>query len=174
MTAYLLDTEIWSVFSDTSDYNGIVDYVIGGPPLDLWVNSFNDTHPDSPLRVKLKSTSIKLSYNKYVEQVYDAVYDVNDKYAGGLRIMGNEVSLYNAVGGESAYGYWMPTPDGGYTGARTGFWCGTKYGRLDGNLYDQNYYDTVYKRELGLRPIVRLKCGVSLEYSNSNKYSILK
>ena len=41
-TAYLLDTNVWSGFANSS----YADYAIGGPSLELFVDSYNTTHAE--------------------------------------------------------------------------------------------------------------------------------
>lgn len=46
--AYMMDTSIWTTKFTTNwkNFDGLIDYAIGGPTLELFCASYKDTHPD--------------------------------------------------------------------------------------------------------------------------------
>ena len=58
-TAYLLDTNAWSGFKDST----YAEYVVGGPTVELFVASYNKTHTTRTIRTQVNTTGYQIAWN---------------------------------------------------------------------------------------------------------------
>lgn len=82
-TAYLLDTETWNLYS-----NEFAEFCIGSPTLEMYVNSYNQTHST----MKIDCNQID-SYGYYVKDINDS----ESQYAYGLDNIidqSNDLNMY--------------------------------------------------------------------------------
>ena len=153
-TAYLLDTEIWNKFEDANDK---VEYVIGGPRLELFVASFNDTHEE------------KINFKVTDEEGYEIKMEMDSSYKADLSfmsLMGDIDNLY-FVDTEciKAYSYWISSP-ACYKSGQDGYYLFTCNG-----YYHLGTDDSVYYSGCAFRPIICLKSEIQLVEQNG-KYII--
>ncbi len=151
-TAYLMDTNVWSNYYGDEENNA--EYVIGGPTLELFCESYSDTHnpgldcnnvgPDG-YRIKFSNNS---SYSSRI------IIPVTDEYH----------SIYIKSDITNALAMWLASPS---TYGNTGLFCAECTGYVSGNTIDD---DDRY----GLRPLVCLKSSVQLERVDSDTFRIVE
>ena len=146
-TAYLLDTSIWSGFKDS---NNKVEYVIGGPTLELFIASYNDIHETD------------INYEITNETGYKVKWSTDSKYDSMLGVLNTSESLYiNNLTYTKASGYWLASPCS--NGSSAVF-----------NIIPDGYVNNsgCGTTGIGLRPIICLKSGTQLVEQKSGKYAI--
>ena len=147
--AYLLDTSIWTEFKDK---NNKAEYVVGGPTLELLIESYNDTHE---IHINCEMTDADSSDPGYhVKWSTETNYDYFRRELTGLDI---SESLYiNDSTNVNAYGYWLAAPSGysyyGYDYTMFCVGCG-------GSLISVNIGPYYHEDNYGFRPVVCLKSG---------------
>ena len=135
-TSYLLDINIWSIFKDDNGENAKAEYAIGGPTIELLLNSYNK------------------KYNKnYSAYARDGVgYLVNSD----VKLDEND-NLYSLSNSKDAPGMWISTPNSYYRNSPFqtyyNMFCLVGSSINDGEIYAGSY---------GFRPIVCLKSGLYL------------
>ena len=137
-TAYLLDTEIWKGFRNSTK----AKYAIGAPTLDMFVASYN-TRFARQIETIAQETGYKLKFTD------------GDSYGYSL-VTGDYLTAHQKKDGY-AYYMWLASPSAN----------GSNYVvsvHYSGNV---NYYYYGYS-SLGVRPLVCLESGVSLEKQEVN------
>ena len=134
-TAYLLDTEIWKGFKNSTK----AKYAIGAPTLDMFVASYN-TRFKKQIELISQETGYKIGFKD--EDTYDTDLNTYDyllhKY------------------GEAEY-MWLASPSADFSNYLMNVYC-------NGFVNDYNYGHS----GLGVRPLVCLESGVSLEKQEVN------
>ena len=75
--AYMLDTEIWSNLYGDEGENA--EYAIGGPPLEMFVKSYKETHSDSNIGCEVTNTNgYNYSNATNLKNDYDSIYIKSD------------------------------------------------------------------------------------------------
>ena len=136
----LLNTENWTEFKDSTGY---VDWVIGGPTLEMYTASWNakgytalycDNANDAGYYVGTSATPTSYSVNMSSTEGY------------------NDTLYYPHKSVESnCYGYWLASPSAGSNGCVMNV-------DYNGNVSYNYYNSTLY----GVRPVVSLKSDVKL------------
>ena len=136
--AYLLDTEIWKGFKNSTK----AKYAIGAPTLDMFVESYN-TRFAKQIEIITQETGYKLKFadgDSYEDSLdtydYLTAHQYKDNYA---------------------YYIWLASPSAGGSDILMDVDCG-------GDVNDCYYDDS----RLGVRPLVCLESGVSLEKQEVN------
>ena len=138
-TAYLLDTEIWKGFKNSTK----AKYAIGAPTLDMFVASYN-TRFSEQIEIIAQETGYKLKFTDGDSHEYLDTYDYltahqdKDGYASTM---------------------WLASPSANDS---SDFLMGVSY---DGIVRSASYHYYVY---LGVRPLVCLEDGVTLEKQEVN------
>lgn len=137
-TAYLLDTEIWKGFKNSTK----AKYAIGAPTLDMFVASYN-TRFAKQIETIVQEAGYKLKFTdgdsyEYSLATYDylTAHQYKDNYAKYM---------------------WLANPSAGYSGDLMDVYY---YGSVNKCIYDSS--------DLGVRPLVCLESGVSLEKQEVN------
>ena len=137
-TAYLLDTEIWKGFKNSTK----AKYAIGAPTLDMFVASYN-TRFAKQIETIVQEAGYKLKFTdgdsyEYSLATYDylTAHQYKDNYAKHM---------------------WLASPSAGYSGDLMDVYY---YGSVNKCIYDSS--------DLGVRPLVCLESGVSLEKQEVN------
>lgn len=137
-TAYLLDTEIWKGFKNSTK----AKYAIGAPTLDMFVASYN-TRFAKQIETIVQEAGYKLKFTdgdsyEYSLATYDylTAHQYKDNYAKYM---------------------WLASPSAGYSGDLMDVYY---YGSVNKCIYDSS--------DLGVRPLVCLESGVSLEKQEVN------
>ena len=137
-TAYLLDTEIWKGFRNSTK----AKYAIGAPTLDMFVASYN-TRFAKQIETIAQETGYKLKFTD------------GDSYGYSL-VTGDYLTAHQKKDGYAYYS-WLASPSAYdssfvmgvyYDGGVVGYYCGNS--------------------NLGVRPLVCLESGVSLEKQEVN------
>ena len=144
--AFMLDVDIWSAKFGNSTY---AEYAIGGPTLDMFVASYNQTHSDKTIEYTHNSTGYQVKWST------DSSYNT---YISGLN---TSESLYVISDPSKAYTMWLAAPS-----AYNSYIV--MYVSYDGLVYN-NDYSNYYP---GFRPLVCLKSDVQLEKQEEGKYII--
>ena len=143
--AFMLDEPRWSAKYANSSY---AEYAIGGPTLEMFVASYNKTHPEKPMYCSANSTGYYISWTEVG----------NGTYIEGLD---NSESLYVISDTSKAWAMWLGSPSAYDTN-------GLSYVYYYGDVYNSYYnYDNP-----GLRPIVCLNSDVKLEKQSNGTYII--
>ena len=144
-TAYLLDTSIWSEFKDV--YNK-AQYAIGGPTLELFIESYNDIH-EIDLNYELtEQTGYKVKWNTDTTNNDEIILDATE-------------SLYVIADDTNAIACWIPSPSD----------------LTDYFVFAVNYYGVLGNSSYnggadGFRPIICLKSSVQLIEQADGRYII--
>ena len=148
-TAYMLDTNVWNEKYKNSTY---AEYAIGGPTLEMFVASYNQTHSSEPIYYKVGGSGYNVGW----------LADDLDTFINGVDMGTNKVeSLYAVKDRSKASEVWLASP------ANTAsMLCLDTSGSLDG------YGNGVYTSSTGLRPIVCLQSNVQLEKQSDGTYLI--
>ena len=147
--AYMLDTNVWSTFKDSTDNSGKAEYAIGGPTLDLFCASYNQKYSSKQIQYQANSTG------------YQVKWSTDGSYSYSISGLPTNDSLYVISSTSKAQGIWLASPsalDDDYL----------MYVSGDGNVNDY-YYG---RGDLGLRPLVCLKSDVRLLQQSDGTYKI--
>lgn len=113
--AYMLDTKAWSNFKDTT---GKASYVIGGPTIEIFLQSYNEKHPQTNYDTQaLNETGYQIKINggewknytnessEYIDK-NDSLYIINDSTnAGVMWIASPSANNSDYIMATSYYGY---------------------------------------------------------------------
>ena len=160
VTAYLLDTNAWSTFADKD----VTEYAIGGPTLELFIASYNDTHPEKTMDYVISGKG-----------GYEIKWSEEDYIGAGLLGLNTQDSLYILEHPVDGFGYWIASP---------------AYAEKDTDahrMYIVEGAGQIYASSTcfalagpgainggGIRPVVCLKSDVILEEQMNGTYKIVK
>lgn len=148
--AYMLDTKAWEGFKDTS---GKADYAIGGPTVELLINSYNQRFNKN------------LKYRVTNSKGYDLSKDNGStwsNYCVRFLDISNDDGLYVIKNGKNARAMWLASTSS-YDENHLMNACWD----LGGNG-SMSYYSYYSNGDHGFRPIICLKTGVKIqEFGNS-------
>lgn len=141
--AFMMDTSdsVWGKWANTN----LAEYAIGGPTLEMYVESYKDSHPESNISCDVTGTN-GYSYSN----------------ASGLEASDENNEIYIKTSTTKANAMWLASPSSSGHG---GYIVGPNY---LGNLNDGTYNS----KSPGLRPLVCLKSGVQLEKVQDGEYKI--
>ncbi len=137
-TAYLLDTEIWKGFKNSTK----AKYAIGAPTLDMFVASYN-TRFAKQIETIAQETGYKLKFTD------------GDSYEYSL-VTCDYLTAHQYKDNYSNY-MWLASPS-----------ASTSHCLMDVNYYGDVYSCSYGGSDLGVRPLVCLESGVSLEKQEVN------
>lgn len=144
----MLDTDLWKKFMDKTDGTGYAEYAIGGPTLEMVINSYNQSHgTDYTCEVETKAWG-----ENYVIPV--------DENSNSVKLSNDVNQVYYIKSNISQNGWWLASPVNESTS------LGIVY-HNDGSL---GGYD--YSSGAGFRPVVCLKSDVELEKVGDYEYKI--
>ena len=144
--AYLLDTNQWSGFA-----NKYAQYAIGGPTVELFVESYNQTHSED-INIKVSS-----------ENGYQVKWSGDTKFDEYIEGMDNTESLYVINDFIGAAAMWLASPS---SYDIESVMIASGYGRVS--------YDEFNANNFGARPIVALNADVQIEKQADGTYKILE
>ena len=147
--SYLLDKAIWT---DKFKGNG-VEYVVGGPSLDMVLSSYNQfTNQSNVYQSRAEnSTGYKISDDSGTNWDYSS--SANSKY------LTQGDTLYRISSQSNAFAYWVSSPSAYYDATILMLvYC-------DGYVH----YSAYYQADRGFRPVVCLKSGISLKEVETGK-----
>ena len=146
-TAYLLDTEIWKGFKNSTK----AKYAIGAPTLDMFVASYN-TRFSRQIEIMAQETGYKIKFTD------------EDSYGTAL-IVYDYLTAYKAYKDNSPDNMWIASP---VADDNSKLFCvgGGARGMIEDSLCGGNYH--MRTSGMGLCPIVCLEDGVTLEKQEVN------
>ena len=143
--AFMLDETRWSEKYANPQY---AEYAIGGPTLEMFVASYNKTHPEKPMYCSANSTGYYISWTEGgTGYDIDGVEDNNE--------------LYYIIDPTNANGMWLGSPTASSNDYLVYVYCD---GDVSSTGYDSNFP--------GIRPLVCLKSDIQLEKQSEGKYLI--
>ena len=144
--AYMLDIDIWNNYAGED-----AEYAIGGPTIEMYCESYKDTHPD------------KYIENNVVTNGYNIKWNTDTEYTTSLELPEEDYNSIYVKSGK-ANGMWIASPSAD--------------GLVYLMCTDQDYvtsiygYNSYYGNIWGLRPIVCLNSDVILENGSGDNYII--
>ena len=137
--SYLLDTEHWKNFVDTT----VADYAIGGPTIEMYANSWNGKGYPT-ITLSNTTTGYKVNGINSSNMASNVGYSDNLYYPH---------KTYNGIGSENCLGYWLASPSADDVNGVMRVHC-------SGDIYQYTYY---YGSSLSTRPVISLKIGTTAE-----------
>ena len=146
-SAYMLDIGIWNNYAGED-----AKYAIGGPTIEMFCESYKDTHPD------------KYIENDVVTNGYNIKWNTDTEYTTSLELPEEDYnSIYVKSDTSKAYGMWIASPSAdsiiNLIATNKNSITSVRYNYAYGNLW-------------GLRPIVCLNSNVILEKGSGDNYII--
>ena len=168
MTATLMDTSLWTNFANSSKVNNLTSnsselVAIGGPTVEMWVDSWNQKHgsiSSDSNKAQLYLAATATGY-KIGTKVYPTTYYIDNSSATGYsdKLYYPRTSSY-----QNAYGYWLASPSDNGTDRV----MDVSYG---GRVTNGNYAYADYS----VRPVVCLPSDITAEWNEEdNVWNIVK
>ena len=146
-SAYMLDIDIWNNYAGED-----AKYAIGGPTIEMFCESYKDTHPD------------KYIENDVVTNGYNIKWNTDTEYTTSLELPEEDYnSIYVKSDTSKAYGMWIASPSADSI---------INLIATNKNSITSVCYNYVYGNLWGLRPIVCLNANVILEKGSGDNYII--
>lgn len=146
--AYMLDVDIWNNYVGEN-----AEYAIGGPTIEMFCDSYKDTHPD------------KYIENNVATNGYNIKWNTDTEYTSGLELPEDYNSIYVKSDTSKAYGMWIASPAA--DDEMVVILMNTYEKFISGEIYN-SYYSNLW----GLRPIVCLNSDVILEKGSGDNFFI--
>ena len=168
--SHLLNTTAWDGIKEAAGKKDSIDFVIGGPTLEMWCAAWKEAikgNTDNLVVLEADPKTSGTGYNvKYNGTSKDWLYvtgDQNNEPASATLDKYKTFFPHSDVH-DNCYGYWLASPSASY-------YAFLMYVRYGGNVRSYYYYSDF----LGLRPVVCLNSGVSLQESaGTGKYTLSK
>ena len=150
--AYMFDTATWN--SKLKDIDNKAEYVIGGPPIEMLLNSYNEKYGTSFMSEALSEIGYSIKKN------------VNDSWSSDLRYLLTqndtiEDSLY-MPSNTNAFAYWLSSPAADYD--TNIFYISSTHGSIVPGNYEAP--------AIGFRPVICLNSDVQLQQISDSEYNI--
>lgn len=146
---FLMDTDVWSTFKSEQ-----AEYAIGAPTLELFVESYNKTHPEKQIDMKLEEKGYLLKWSTESEENYqDSMTGFDLKEYNNLYVINNP---------DDRAGIVMISYEGEGNEVATTFAIDFS-GKLGWSRYNCM---------VGLRPVACLKAGTQLVKVDDETYRI--
>lgn len=154
VVAYMLDTNVWSIFKDNE---GKAEYAIGGPTLDMLCASYNQKYTNKQIQYKSNNNGYSIKWS--------TDYDYSSDF--GLYGLQKNDNLYVINSTDRDYHTWLASPA---SSNYTDYLIVITY---DGRLYG-DYYCGYAGGNMpnGFRPIICLKSDVKLIKQSDGTYNI--
>ena len=143
--AFMLDETRWSAKYANPSY---AEYAIGGATLEMFVASYNKTHPEKPMYCSADSAGYYISWSEGGTDTEITGLDTSE-------------SLYVISDDTNAYAMWLCSPSASFS-------YNVMLVGYDGYVFS-NYYNYIIP---GFRPLVCLKSDIQLEKQSEGKYLI--
>ena len=142
--AYMMDTNVWSGYYAEPD----AEYAMGGPTLEMFCESYKDTHP-----------SRYLECGNVNSNGYDVRFNGDSWGFSAYGLIENDFnSIYNMPDYSKNYGVWLASPSSG----SDRYLMNATDASVSYSVYDYFYADST-TIDLGLRPIVCLKSSIQFK-----------
>ena len=141
--AFMMDTSdsVWGKWANAD----LAEYAIGGPTLEMYVESYKDSHPESSISCDVTGTN-GYTYSN----------------ASGLEASDENNEIYIKTSQEKANAMWLASP------SSSNSYLNVVHANWHGNLNTSNYDSS----NPGLRPLVCLRSNVQLEKVKDGEYKI--
>ena len=143
--AFMLDVSRWSAKYANPSY---AEYAIGGPTLEMFVASYNKTHPEKPMYCSANSTGYYISWTEGGTDYLITGLDTSE-------------SLYGISDEFKAYAMWLASPA-----------AFVSYELMQADGYGEVCSDFSSWDLKGFRPLVCLNSDIQLEKQTDGKYLI--
>ena len=155
--ASMLDVDLWKIFMDASDGTGKAEYAIGGPTVEMFMASYNQSHGTAWTAEAKSKTADNTSADGYYVGTSSSSLSSN---MSGVDQSANKVYRPEADS-DNAYGYWLASPSANSVNDVMGVYTAgyVAYSSCDGGN--------------GFRPLVCLKSNVRLVMTGKRQYRIV-
>lgn len=143
VVAYMMDTVAWSKYKDIA---GKADYVIGGPTIEMIMDSYNQSY-NVQYRTKVIDNEGNVGYQ--------VSKDNGETWQNSCSEMLKGDDLYVIPSKSYTYGMWVASPSAGNNTLLMSVYC-------SGYVYNNGYSTN----SLGFRPLVCLNSSVMLQEEN--------
>ena len=149
----LLNTNNWKKYLDKENGTGNAEYAVGGPTIEMWLDSWNTKYPNDKLYRKACTSHpgyyIGTSENISESLIYTSIDELRDKVGYNNKLYFPHISSYND-GYNDIDGYWVSSPN---VYVNSIFYI--RYnGSINGTIS--------YENKIGIRPVVSLKSGTTI------------
>ncbi len=160
----LLSEDDWNGIKEASrkEVQSFIDFVIGGPSLEMWCAAWNEAVVNDESFVTLEETVLENGYGITVNGG-DAVVqrylnrensELSEEELGELETTYKTFFPHTSKVGGSCYGYWLASPTDYSTSRHTRLFDIQFEGNVDFSVFNEALY--------GVRPLICLKDGVGL------------
>ena len=159
--AYMLDTNAWSGFRE----EGVAEYAIGGPTIELLFEAYNKAHPDDEYpngKYKARAKSAT-GYEISTDGGEEGGNTWSDDITSSADYLNDSDPTFVINSTANAYGMWLASPSARNTTYVMNVSC-------NGYVYS-NYYSNTTS---GFRPLVCLESRIELKKTGENIYEIIK
>ena len=158
----MLDTNLWKDFMDKTDGSGKAQYAIGGPTIEMYFASYNQTHSTNYITLAFDTESGNNAYG----------YKMTGS-SGGTNFATSTVGIKDDINNlyrydtDSTYAttYWFASPSASNAYYMTGASSSSSSAGVRGYYSDKNS---------GFRPVVCLKSDVQLKKIGEYEYKIIE
>ncbi len=159
--AYMLDTNAWSGFRE----EGVAEYAIGGPTIELLFEAYNKAHPDDEYpngKYKARAKSAT-GYEISTDGGEEGGNTWSDDITSSADYLNDSDPTFVINSTANAYGMWLASP----SARNTNYVLNVS---SSGYVYS-NYYSNTSS---GFRPLVCLESRIELKKTGENIYEIIK
>ncbi len=159
--AYMLDTNAWSGFRE----EGVAEYAIGGPTIELLFEAYNKAHPDDEYpngKYKARAKSA-IGYEISTDGGEEGGNTWSNDITSSADYLNDSDPTFVINSTANAYGMWLASP----SVINTNY---VMYVTSRGNVYS-NYCSLT---DFGFRPLVCLESRIELKKTGENIYEIIK
>ena len=159
--AYMLDTNAWSGFRE----EGVAEYAIGGPTIELLFEAYNKAHPDDEYpngKYKARAKSAT-GYEISTDGGEEGGNTWSDDITSSADYLNDSDPTFVINSTANAYGMWLASPSAINTDCVMAV-------RYYGRVSYRDYSNTTY----GFRPLVCLESRIELKKTGENIYEIIK
>ena len=153
-TAFMLDTEAWSGYTDSNQETKYVDYAIGGPTVEMIKDSENEASGSDKRLIKCQKDGYAFSYR-------DGFSGNHGNVTSNAEVLSKNPALKNIS-------YWVASPAAWSYRALWMIGSPNHFSGAVGDLWAEPYAC----HALGFRPVVRLNRDVKLTLSDTNTFTV--
>ncbi len=172
--SHLLNTEAWSGIKEATDKKDFIDFVIGGPTLEMWCAAWKEAvNGDADLKpIEADPQASESGYNvKYGEtsEMYMYVNGSTDYEPDTTKLDKYKTFFpHTTVVEDICYGYWLASPSSTSSTYAPKFLMYVEYDGLVAYYGYDNFFCSV-------RPVVSLRSGVKLveKEPGGNEYDVV-
>ena len=171
--SHLLNTTAWNGIKEAAGKKTSIDFVIGGPTLEMWCAAWNEAvkNDDTFKQIQADQTNAVGYYvgceaTSETKEIYLYMNGKKSELGSNLTTLGEKYKTFfpRVATEQGCSGYWLASPSAVDTNSLMVVYCN---GRVDG-------YDSFGEDNNGVRPLVSLASGVQIVETEegSGKYYI--